>query len=64
MNYVRFLKHHAPLSELVDDIDQSTRNKSIKDENLSSKITMNKSNDNQIEHKIRRKVNIRILKLI
>ncbi|CAF1342560.1 unnamed protein product [Rotaria magnacalcarata] len=56
MNYVRFLKHHAPLSELVDEIELPTRKTFITNDDYSPKITINRSNENQLENKIRQKL--------
>jgi hypothetical protein len=55
MNYVRFLKHHAPIPELIDEIDQPTR-KSMA--TIHEHSSQNRSDLTDVSTKLRRKVKI------
>jgi hypothetical protein len=55
-NYVRFLKHHAPMIQLIDEIDQPNRKSlSVIDEN-SSRMSSDRNTGNELSNKLRRKV--------
>ncbi|CAF4816073.1 unnamed protein product [Rotaria sp. Silwood1] len=54
MNYVQFLKHHAPINELIDEIDNPTRTKLSTINDNSPRISSNQSINNQLDYKLRR----------
>ncbi|CAF3983902.1 unnamed protein product [Rotaria sp. Silwood1] len=54
MNYVQFLKHHAPINELIDEIDNPTRSKLSTINDNSPRISSNQSINNQLDYKLRR----------
>jgi len=56
MNYVRFLKHHAPIAELIDEIDESTRKSFSTNDGNSSRISSDRTYLNELSNKLRRKV--------
>lgn len=50
MNYVHFLKHHAPLPQLCEEIEQPNNN--------SAHQSSERHPQNDLENKLKRKVNI------
>ena len=59
MNYVQFLKHHAPLTEFIGLVDESNINHSLSNINeRSPRNTSDQSILTQICNKLKRKVNI------
>lgn len=57
MNYVRFLKHHAPIPELIGLVDESNKNHSLSTINdRSPRLNSDRSLLTQVTNKIRRKV--------
>jgi hypothetical protein len=57
MNYVKFLKHHAPAPELIGLIDQSNRNPLPAISEKTPRGTSDRSVATQLSNKLRRKVN-------
>ncbi|CAF3759605.1 unnamed protein product [Rotaria socialis] len=55
MNYVRFLKHHAPIPELIGLVDESSRNPLPTMNELSPRTTADRTVSNQVANKLRRK---------
>lgn len=58
MNYVHFLKHHAPLPQLVEEIDQANRNSYSRTNENSAHRSSERNHQNDLENKLKRKVNI------
>ncbi|CAF4042948.1 unnamed protein product [Rotaria sordida] len=56
MNYVRFLKHHAPLPELIGLVDESNKYSLPTINEKSPRSTSNQSVLNQVCNKLRRKL--------
>ncbi|CAM2722315.1 unnamed protein product [Rotaria socialis] len=56
MNYVRFLKHHAPIPELIGLVDESSRNPLPTMNELSPRTTADRTVSNQVANKLRRKL--------
>jgi hypothetical protein len=56
MNYVRFLKHHAPIAELIDEIDEPTRKSFSTNNENSSRISSDRTYVNELSNKLTRKV--------
>ena len=58
MNYVRFLKHHAPIADLVDDIDEPTIKTLSTIQDNSPRTSTNRPVVDEVAIKLRRKVNL------
>jgi hypothetical protein len=58
MNYVRFLKHHAPIAELIDEVDEPTEKSFSTINENSVRVSSNRSPINEVYNKLRQKVNI------
>ena len=58
MNYVRFLKHHAPIVDLIDEIDEPTRKSLPITNNSASHVSSDRALVNDLPNKLRRKVNL------
>ncbi|CAF3658026.1 unnamed protein product [Rotaria sp. Silwood1] len=56
MNYIRFLKHHAPLPELIGLVDESNKNPLPTIHEKSPRSTSDRSILNQVCNKLRRKL--------
>jgi hypothetical protein len=55
---VRFLKHHASVVELIDEIDEPTRKSLSTNNNNASHVSPDRSLVNDLPNKLRRKVNL------
>jgi len=60
INYIRFLKHHAPLPEFIGLVDESNKNPLPTIHEKSPRSTSDRSTLPQVCNKLRRKVNIRL----
>lgn len=56
MNYVRFLKHHAPIPELIGIVDETNKTILPNISEKSPRISSNRTILNQLSIKLRRKV--------
>jgi len=56
MNYVRFLKHHAPTPELIGVVDESNKNSLPTINERSPRAPSDRSVLTQVCNKLRRKV--------
>jgi hypothetical protein len=54
MNYVKFLKHHVPIIDLIDEVDQPTRKSFSSNKENSS----DRTHTNELSKKLKRKVKI------
>ncbi len=63
MNYVRFLKHHAPQPELIGLVDESSRNPLPAISEKTPRAASDRSVLTQVCNKLRRKVTIFFLNL-
>ncbi len=58
INYIRFLKRHAPISELIGLVDESNKNSLPTIHEKSPRVASDRSILSQVCNKLRRKVNI------
>ncbi len=61
MNYVKFLKHHVPIMDFIDEdeIDQPERKSYSSNNENSSRIPSERTHLNELSNKLTRKVNQR-----
>jgi hypothetical protein len=58
MNYVKFLKHHVPMADLIEEVDQPTRTSFSTNNDNSSRAPSDRGHTNDLTSKLKRKVNI------
>jgi hypothetical protein len=57
MNYVKFLKHHVPIADFIEEVDETKRKPfSSNNQNSKSRISSDRNENNELSNKLKRKV--------